>query len=203
MQTCITSVNASGIALLRDIALNPAGVAERALLPYVPSDLWRKLNNQGIARLAQLPVLLFDMNFRDERWWDETIASRKAHAPASTFVVREALAELAREILMVAWLSARGDGRIAALVTGMSRRTAALVADLTPADVTRVASIGAAEVQLRWRRSESFWSTLLSAAADQNPQLLHLATLHSLQLSCDVGTTNYLDAGRTGKRIDS
>jgi hypothetical protein len=126
------------------------------------------------------------MRFQDDRWWEGILGLDR---PVRTFVVREDWAELAREMLMVAWLSARSDARLAALITGMSRRTAALVADLTPSDVTRIAAVGLAEMVLRWRRSESFWTALLTAAINQNAQLLHLATLHSLQLSCDVGAS--------------
>ena len=195
MQTCITSVNAHGMQLLREIALNPLAAAQE-LLPDVPRVLWQRLDRRGIARLSQIPVLLFDMKFRDEQWWQDTV---DAEGAACTLegpygLPADAIHELAREVLMVAWLSARSDARVATLITGMSYSTALLVAELTPADVGRVAFAGAKHLQLRWRRSESFWTTLLSAASEQDDHMLHLAKMHSLQLSCDVPSAPYVVA---------
>jgi hypothetical protein len=198
MQTCITSVNARGIQLLREIALNPRGAAGQELLPQVRRELWERLDHRGVTRLAQIPVLLFDMKFRDEQWWRDAVTAETAtrRIDGSHGVPVDSIQELAREALMVAWLSARNDARVAALITGMSYSTAVLVAELTPADVSRVAVNGTKQLQLRWRRSESFWTTLLSAASDQDDHMLHLAKMHSLQLSCDVPAAEYVVAVR-------
>ena len=188
MQTCITSVNARAIHMLREATLNPERAQSQYTLPNVSVELWVRIDHDGILRLAQLPVLLFEIKFRDEQWWEEvaagTAASRNddilGHAASD-------LVDLSREILTVAWLSARADARTAALVTGMSWRAAALLAEMTPSDLTRVASVGAKFLQPRWSGSQSFWETLLSAACNQDDHMLRLAKLHSVQLSCEVG----------------
>jgi hypothetical protein len=83
---------------------------------------------------------------------------------------------------MQAWTVGRTIPRALNLVFGMASEVTAVITQMGPLDIDRIASDEALHLKARWPESKSFWKGLLEAAIgtdDQAPENIHL---HCLQL---------------------
>ncbi len=184
MRTSITSVNFRGLSALKVAALSDSTPAASAQIA-ISTDVWRRVGDAALQRLAQVPVLLFDLHFDRMRWWGDALTRGVTVPPFADnrqFPEGDAIG-LARELLMVIWVVGRKDWRTASLISGMSGPMALQVADLTPHMLNRIADAASVLLRPRWSDTSSFWESLLVAAAGEDESTLHLARLHSVQLS--------------------
>lgn len=149
------------------------------------ADLLLRFDESACRRAASIPVLLVDLHFRDEVWWREAVrtgtsdnhfARRPSGFPASH------AEELARESLIVAWLSVQHAPECTGLLFGMSAGVAGVLAELTPRQLSRVAERFSHELRIRWQSVPTFWRKLLIAGQGGNALDLSEARLLGLQM---------------------
>lgn len=133
---------------------------------------------------AQIPIVLVDLNFSDEDWWQSAAhASDDFKNGGAVFPVPwRWQPEATREVLMLAWPAVREDRAAASLMFGMSASVASVMAALVPRQLDYIGSHFCSEIQPRWGRAHGFWRRLLSAAIARNDASLAEIHLHALQL---------------------
>jgi hypothetical protein len=147
-------------------------------------DLWLRLDEAAIQRVAHAPVALFTLNFQHLRWWEEVAAGRPA--PAGTAARKKPFVlstPLAQTFLTEAWLAARSVPLAVRLLYGMSTEMEQLISTLSAAQLTQVAIHHAAELQLRWSDRMVFWKGLLTAAIEGNGAELRESYLQSIWMT--------------------
>jgi hypothetical protein len=136
-------------------------------------------------RAARVPVLLVDLNFRNEDWWGHAASvsadCREPTAPAFSLSAAYS-AELTRESLIVAWLAVQHSRESARLLFGMSAPVAKLLGGLTPRQINGVAAGASQELRIRWQSSPAFWRKLFLAGRSGSPVELCEVQLLGLQL---------------------
>ena len=133
---------------------------------------------------AQIPIVLVDLNFSDEDWWQSAAnaADNFNNAVAGLPMPYQWQPEATREVLMLAWPAVREDRAVASLLFGMSPSVADLLASLGPRQLDFIGSKLCSELQPRWWASHGFWRRLLSAAIARNDGALAEVRLYALQL---------------------
>jgi hypothetical protein len=149
------------------------------------ASLWSLLDPEARRRAAQIPVLLLDLKFQDEAWWQgvvRTADARLSDQPIQNAVVEHWLSEFTREALMVAWPTVREDQVAASLLFGMSYSVAAVIGSLTPRQLDYVSLHYSHEMRLRWEKCHAFWRGLLVAAQSGDADALNQLHLFGIQL---------------------
>lgn len=184
LQSSIASINLRALCAWRLAAFVDRSWSNDDPWIVVPADLWRRVDDAALPRLARLPVLLFDLAFAGEDWYTRVARGEELPVPAleSTLDRKEAI-ELARELLMVVWVTAGRDPKSAALISGAPLSLSRQIADLTPNALNRIAEGVAPLLQPRWAAARSFWESLLMAASRDDRDAMHLVRLQSVQLS--------------------
>lgn len=165
-----------------------AGADSQKLVPHIIRQyrtLWHGMGPESRARAAATPVLLLDIQLRNDDWWNTRRARsvRRAKAvQASPTIPAKRASELVRETLMLGCVAARDDRFAAKLLFGMSNGVAAIVAGLTSQDIDRIASRSHGDLRLRWEDVPTFWLSLLKAARSDDAGALREIHLYSLQL---------------------
>lgn len=148
-------------------------------------SLWRSLNATARRCAARTPFLLVDLHFQDAEWWRSATHSRPSRrrkmALQAAFTGRIA-GELMRETLMLAWSTVAFDRGAASIMLGMTPAVSAIIAELGPQDVERIAARHSQHLQLRWEDFPAVWGKLLAAARDGDEEALHEIHLHGAQL---------------------
>jgi hypothetical protein len=149
------------------------------------ADLWRLLDATARRRAAQIPVLLLDLNFQDETWWQGVVST--ANARLTDPQVKGSgsdhwLPEFTREALMLAWPTVREDRVAASLLFGMSEAVAAVIGAMTPQQLDHVSLHYSHEMRLRWAQSHAFWRGLLVSSQSGDTEALHELHLFGIQL---------------------
>ena len=179
----VHGLNARCMELLAQVACAPhAGDAWGVVFGF--QDLWMQLSTAACVRAGRCPVLLLNVNFDRIDWWSRI---RKGHtvvhagAPVPLFATGQA-ASLVREILTEARTAARAQPSAARLVFGMSSFVSTAVADLSAADIDRIAVAHGRELRPRWDDRTGFWKRLLEEANGTDPRVLAKIHLHCVQL---------------------
>ncbi|MDQ2652721.1 MAG: flagellar transcriptional regulator FlhD [Chloroflexota bacterium] len=149
------------------------------------ADLWRQLDLSARRKAAQIPVLLLDLNFQNEAWWQGVIRTSKALLTDQRVQAHRAdcwLPEFTRETLMIVWPTVREDRVVASLLFGMSDSVAELIGSLTPQQLDHVSLHYSHEMRLRWAQSHAFWRGLLVSAQSEDPDALNDLHLFGIQL---------------------
>lgn len=148
-------------------------------------DLWRELDKDMRRRAAQVPVLLLDIQFRRDDFWQWARTHRAGDwntpLPCRPLPARFAT-ELTRKTLMLAWYTARTDISAAGLLLGMSQSVATTIAGFGLHDIDFIAARHGKFLRPRWENIPLFWRMLLTAARDGDDETLCDVHLHALQL---------------------
>jgi len=177
------SLNARCMELLAEVASAPhAADAWGAVFGF--QDLWRQLGTEACERAGRCPVLLLNVNLERADWWRRI---REGHTVVHTgasipLLAADRAAPLVREILTEARSAARAQPSAGRLVFGMSSFVSSAVADLSAADIDRIAVAYGRELRPRWDDRPSFWRRLLEAAIGGDAGDLQKIHLHSVQL---------------------
>ena len=148
-------------------------------------ECWLRLSSDARHRAAQMPFIIVDVEFRNEAWWRRVVDSNAAGAgPAINGIRREANAQLAQEVLMFAWQTARWDRAVARQLFGMASSVAEIIAVLTPHQVLDIASREHLSVRVRWAENVPFWKDFLMAAANSDDDRLADVHLYAKLLLC-------------------
>lgn len=157
----LASVNGAFIALVLDLHAARPGVPVLGL----PADALATLGRgAALARRLPLPYALFDLRFRDERFW--RVESRAASAiqdgpppPAAD----SRLLRFARSGLMLAWHLAQLDPRVARLALGVEPGTQEALESLPVGSLDAFARRLAPVVSARFCARERFWAQIAAA----------------------------------------
>lgn len=111
--------------------------------------------------LADLPCALFDLRFRDGRFWQQAAAHGSAVADGQRpAAVEPALAALTRSALAFAWHLAQARERAARLLLGMEAATVGVLAEMPVGQVDGLAQAMASQLQARFASRPSFWGAI-------------------------------------------
>jgi hypothetical protein len=129
----------------------------------------------GIARAAvatgprlRLPFALFDLRFRDSRFWQSQAASATSvhDGPAAAAVETRTL-HFARAVLAFSWHLVQRDGTAARLVLGLDSGTEAVIAGLPVGSLDGMARRTAPSLAARFCTRERFWELLVESPSGQ------------------------------------
>jgi hypothetical protein len=147
----------------------------------VLAEFAARTDARACARAGSCPVLLVSLNFDVPEHWERGAAGSPASPPSALFAP-EVASPLAHEILMHAWTLARSAPRTARLFFGMAASVTQAIAQLTGAEIERIAHERAAQLRPRWEDRETFWKGLLDAATGTSEEALVDVHLHCLSL---------------------
>jgi hypothetical protein len=159
--SALASVNSGFIALLAELHGARPGMPVLGLPPGILQPLSRAV--AGAGRLA-LPYALFDLRFREERFWKyeaQSVGSIQDGQVAATADSR--LLRFARSGLTLAWHLAQVDPRVARLALGMESATRRVFAALPLGSLDALARRVAPSVSARFCARERFWMQLAAA----------------------------------------
>jgi hypothetical protein len=177
------TLNARCMELLAEVACAPqAGDAWGAVFRF--QDLWKQLSTEACERAGRCPVLLLNVNLERADWWRRIREGHSiVHADTSIpLLAADRAAPLVREILTEARSAARARPGAARLVFGMTSFVSSTVAELSAADIDRIAVGYGRELRPRWDDRPSFWKRLLEAAIGTDARVLAKIHLHCVQL---------------------
>jgi hypothetical protein len=177
----LSSVNAAFIALAIDLACARPGVPVLGLPARTLAPLQRC---PASALRLPLPYALFDLRFRDARFWQlETRAARGIQDGATQLVADSRLLRFARSGLMLAWHLAQLDPRVARLALGVEPLTQAALESLPVGALDALARRLAPAVSARFATRQRFWSQLIATLRmPQEADRLQRLKLLGLQL---------------------
>lgn len=183
MMPALRDVNAQALDLMCD-------VLERERVPRNFESLkdlreaLLGLDDAQRRRLAAIPHLLVDLNFRDVGWWR---AIRNDSLRAIALVDRNAraarprLLALSRATLMLVWHVAQTDRSRAMLMLGLSESLTIELTQWSPDEVQRAAERQALRLQPRWANHPTNWLHWIDALDSMEPDAIRRAHVHGLQ----------------------
>ncbi len=178
----VCQVNEHLVSALTEIARHESASIE---LVRQNADTLRRFDPDACRRAARVPVLLVNLRFQDEQWWQHAANSdealRSPSAQPTGFSTTYA-PELTRESLILAWLAVQHCKESTRLLFGMSARVSALLAELTPRQINRLAEGCSQELRIRWQSNLVFWRKLFLAGQSGSAAELCEVRLLGLQL---------------------
>jgi hypothetical protein len=157
----LASVNGAFIAL----AVELQGAKPGAAVLGLPNGALTPLQKYpvGAFRLP-LPYALFDLRFRDERFWKaEARAASGIQDGSATPVADSRLLRFTRSGLMLAWHLAQLDYRVARLALGVEPGTQEALESLSVGALDSFARRLAPAVSARFATRQRFWFQLIAA----------------------------------------
>lgn len=129
------------------------------------SDALRQFDAVACRRAARIPVLLVDLHFKNDAWWEHMVRTdfTAPYPEQSLRLPAGHAAELTRESLIIAWLAVQHAEECAGLLFGMSAGVSAALATLTPRQLSRISERSSHELRIRWQSNRDFWRKLLNA----------------------------------------
>lgn len=148
------------------------------------SDALRQFDAAACKRAASIPVLLVDLHFKNDEWWENTVRAdfTATYPEPSSRLPASHAAELTRESLIIAWLAVQHERESAGLLFGMSAGVGGMLATLTPRQLSRIADRSSHELRIRWQSNRDFWRRLLNAGRSGNTTDISEVHLLGLQL---------------------
>jgi len=182
----IHQLNERCIELLCDAATSDS---PQVTLPIVTAhrELWIKLEAEARERMARLPFVIADAQFRNGTRWRRVTQSQPHEAEVdaiSNGLPKEPSEHLMLETLMFAWQTARQDRTVALMAFAMSSSVAEIIAGLTPRQIRTIATRESHTVQIRWASNLPFWHDLLMAAQEDDEKQLAALHLHAKLMLC-------------------
>jgi hypothetical protein len=157
----LASVNGAFIALALELRATGRGATVLGLPEPILASLQRC--PAGAFRLP-LPYAVFDLRFRDERFWRlETRAARGIQDGARAAVCDSRVLRFARSGLVLAWHLAQLDRRVARLALGVEEGTREALESLPLGTLDSFARRLTPAVSARFAGRPRFWSQLIAA----------------------------------------
>lgn len=175
----VQRLNERCIELLCDIALS-----EDVELQVIKenAELWTQLDLEARSRLARMPLVIVDAQFKNEDWWRQEAQSAGQETGAheiSNGLPSGVSEELMYETLMFGWQIVGSNRTIALTSFAMSPAVAETIAALTPKSIREIAGRQWSSVEIRWADDIEFWRELLGAAIAANEEELAALHLHA------------------------
>jgi len=164
----ITELNARGLELLQ-CAVRSGDVRQPELVGGCP-ERWSQLDAAALARLAAVPLVLFDAGFDQAGRWApiDVVRDGQGGIPhercTSLFGVGEGSA-FVRTVFAYAWHLSRARPLDCAVVFGMRASAASGLATLSLSEVDAIATTNPHWLQLRWHDDPGCWQRLLALAS--------------------------------------
>ena len=135
--------------------------------------------------VAQCPYLLVDFALSDTEWW-LALQRHSKRAPRQRigdelFAKRPAI-HLARDVLVLAWHTARSENVAARVLMGLTSDVAGIIRTLPLGEINRIAEQQFRCLRPRWEDRPFVWKTLLMAAHAGDTQTLGALDIHALAL---------------------
>jgi hypothetical protein len=144
-----------------------------------------RLDDAALRRLASIPHLLVDLNFRDVGWWRSVHHDSPRAVATGDRVSRAArprLTALARATLTFTWHVARVNRTDGMLLLGLSEAVVTEISTWTPDQIQRTAERQALRLTPRWNERPMVWYHWIEAASTCEPEALRRMRIHGLQL---------------------
>lgn len=175
----LSQLNTAFLSLLGELHATRPGMPALGLPGHLVAALAR--SQPGPAPL-HLPYALFDLRFREERFWRLEAAAAQAVRDAESAAAADArLLRFVRAALPLAWHLAQVDPRVARLSLGLAEPTGETLAALPPGALEVLARRTAGWLSARFCTRERFWN-LLAGALRFPPDGNHLERLKLLGL---------------------
>lgn len=179
----LAGLNREFLALAGEVSAARPGMPAFGLPWHLASGMALAATQLG-PRL-RLPFALFDLRFRDARYWQAQAAAaaavRDGRAPAAA---ESGVLQFTRSALFFAWHLMQRDGAGARLALGLDGDTVGVISELAVGALDGLARRTAPVLAARFCTRERFWELLLNDAAGQAmaPQRLVRLTLLGQQL---------------------
>ena len=167
---------------------------------YVPDflrthrRLWMAMSEDARHRASRCPFLLADLQFSDAEWWQKAqSAPRMGRGEFGGMFPWIINMDLTRDVLTVAWYTAREDLSLGTLLIGMSGDVAELIARFSLHELWQFADRHHHSLRPRCENRSAFWGRLLDAAVRDDRATLHDLHWHAFLLA---------DAGSAGNASD-
>ena len=180
----LLEVNLQALSLMRLVIERNRIPRHFAVLVDIRESLWR-LDDAGIRRLAGIPHLLVDLNFRDVGWWRSIRhESPRAVAINDRFsrAARPRLTALTRATMTFTWHVTRVNPTDAMLLLGLSDAVVTEIREWTPEEIQHVAERQALRLKPRWHDRAVVWEQWIEAASSTEAGALRKMRIHGLQL---------------------
>lgn len=175
----VQRLNERCIELLCDIA--PSADVELQIIKE-NAELWAQLEPEARRRLARVPLVIVDAQFKNDEWWRRVAQSAGQAAGAhaiSNGLPSGVSEELMYETLMFGWQIVGSNRTIALTSFAMSPAVAETIAALTPKSIREIAGRQYSSIEMRWVDDVEFWRELLHAAIAANEEDLAALHLHA------------------------
>lgn len=151
----LSSVNAAFLALAGELHAQRPGMPALGLPAHVLVGLARSCSaSHGCA----LPLALYDLRFRDERYWRiEALACRSVNDGQSAVAADVHARRVARAAVTLAWHLVQTEPRAARLVLGMEPAVQEVLAAVPVGSLDALARRVAASLSARFCTRERFW----------------------------------------------
>jgi hypothetical protein len=174
------SVNSAFVSLAVDLHAVRPGMPVLGLPAHVLAALARATPS-GVG--LSLPYALFDLRFRDERFWRfQAAAAHAVHDAQPGTAADSRLLRFMRGAVTLAWHLAQVDARVARLSLGLDGTTQEILAGLPVGSLDSVSRRAAPALAARFCSRERFWR-LLSGALWLPPEPEGLERLKLLGLA--------------------
>lgn len=159
--TALGSANSAFLSLAGSLHAARPGMPALGLPAHVLTGLARLESQQG--GLA-LPLALYDIRFRDERFWRLEVAScRSVHDGQPSATADPRVIRFSRTAVTLAWHFAQSEPRAARLALGMEAPVQELLMALPVGALDALAQRVAVVVSARFCTRERFWGLVTSA----------------------------------------
>lgn len=152
----LASINGAFLSLATEFHAQRPGMPALGLPAHVLADLARAA---PCSRECELPLALYDLRFRDERFWrSEALACRGVHDGRETVAVDPRARRVARAAVTLAWHLVQSEPRTARLVLGMEPAAQEVLAGVPVGSLDALARRVAVALSARFCTRERFWS---------------------------------------------
>jgi len=179
----LVGLNRDFLALVGELGAARPGMPALGLPGHLAAGAARAA--AAIGTRLRLPFALFDLRFRDGRYWQSQAAAAAAVRDGPGAAVTETRAlHFTRAALTFAWHIVQRDGAAARLALGLDGGTEAVIGELPVGALDGLARRTAPVLAARFCTRERFWELLLGDAAGQaaTPQRLARMRLLGQQL---------------------
>ncbi|MBS1199714.1 MAG: hypothetical protein H6R27_392 [Proteobacteria bacterium] len=177
----LASANAGFLSLAASLHAARPGMPALGLPAHVLAGIARlEAVQQGLV----LPLALYDIRFRDERYWRHEIAAcGSVHDGRPATAPDPGVTRFTRTAVTLAWHFAQSEARAARLALGMEAPTQQLLASLPVGALDALAQRVSGAVAARFCTRERFWGLVTSAVRfGQDTAALERLRLLGLQL---------------------
>ena len=185
--SCLELVRAFNDRYLECLARS-AQWADAPVMPdilRVHRRLWLAMEGEARFRASRCPIVLANLQFGNVDWWMEAQSGQRSDRPELGGGIFPWIIsmEMARDVLTVAWYTAREDICLAMLLIGMSAEVAEIVANFSLHELWRFADRHHDCVRPRHENQHAFWGRLLGAATHGDRASLKDLHRHAFLLS--------------------